>query len=68
MVAQSGSKPKVSDTPACRDRGYPRSKDLSRSWRWDTELTPNPALQPTANPLRGLSAAELGRYASLSHR
>ena len=24
---------------------------------------PNPALQPTANPLRGLSAAELGRYA-----
>ena len=22
----------------------------------------NPALQPTANPLRGLSAAELGRY------
>ena len=22
---------------------------------------PNPALQPTANPLRGLSAAELGR-------
>ena len=24
----------------------------------------NPALQPTANPLRGLSAAELGRYAS----
>ena len=24
----------------------------------------NPALQPTANPLRGLSAAELGRYVS----
>ena len=24
----------------------------------------NTALQPTANPLRGLSAAELGRYAS----
>ena len=23
----------------------------------------NPPLQPTANPLRGLSAAELGRYA-----
>ena len=23
----------------------------------------NPALQPTANPLRGLPAAELGRYA-----
>ena len=23
--------------------------------------SPNPALQPTANPLRGLSAAELGR-------
>ena len=23
----------------------------------------NPVLQPTANPLRGLSAAELGRYA-----
>ena len=23
---------------------------------------PNQALQPTANPLRGLSAAELGRY------
>ena len=22
----------------------------------------NPALQPTANPLRGVSAAELGRY------
>ena len=26
---------------------------------------PNPALQPTANPLRGLSAAELGRYAAI---
>ena len=24
---------------------------------------PNQPLQPTANPLRGLSAAELGRYA-----
>ena len=24
----------------------------------------NTALQPTANPLRGLSAAELGRYAA----
>ena len=24
----------------------------------------NKALQPTANPLRGLSAAELGRYAA----
>ena len=24
----------------------------------------NKALQPTANPLRGLSAAELGRYAT----
>ena len=24
----------------------------------------NKTLQPTANPLRGLSAAELGRYAS----
>ena len=24
---------------------------------------PNQSLQPTANPLRGLSAAELGRYA-----
>ena len=24
----------------------------------------NKALQPTANPLRGLSAAELGRYVS----
>ena len=23
----------------------------------------NPALQPTANPLRGLSVAELGRWA-----
>ena len=28
------------------------------------EITHNPALQPTANPLRGLSAAELGRYVS----
>ena len=27
-------------------------------------MRPNPALQPTANPLRGLSAAELGRYAA----
>ena len=27
---------------------------------------PNPALQPTANPLRGLSAPELGRYARRS--
>ena len=26
-------------------------------------MRPNPALQPTANPLRGLSAAEFGRYA-----
>ena len=26
-------------------------------------MVANPALQPTANPLRGLSAAELGRYA-----
>ena len=25
---------------------------------------PNQSLQPTANPLRGLSAAELGRYAA----
>ena len=25
---------------------------------------PNQSLQPTANPLRGLSAAELGRYAT----
>ncbi len=25
-------------------------------------ITPNKALQLTANPLRGLSAAELGRY------
>ena len=24
----------------------------------------NPTLQPTANPLRGLPAAELGRYAA----
>ena len=27
-------------------------------------MTPNKALQLTANPLRGLSAAELGRYAA----
>ena len=27
-------------------------------------MTANQSLQPTANPLRGLSAAELGRYAS----
>jgi hypothetical protein len=27
------------------------------------EAIPNKALQLTANPLRGLSAAELGRYA-----
>jgi hypothetical protein len=26
--------------------------------------TPNKALQLTSNPLRGLSAAELGRYAA----
>ena len=30
-----------------------------------TKNRPNKALQPTANPLRGLPAAELGRYASL---
>ena len=29
-------------------------------------MSANPALQPTANPLRGLSAAELGRYAANS--
>ena len=28
------------------------------------QMMHNTALQPTANPLRGLSAAELGRYAS----
>ena len=28
------------------------------------KILPDPALQPTANPLRGLSAAELGRHAS----
>ena len=27
-------------------------------------MRPNQSLQPTANPLRGLSAAELGRYVS----
>ena len=27
-------------------------------------MSHNNALQPTANPLRGLSAAELGRYAA----
>ena len=27
----------------------------------------NPALQPTANPLRGLPAAELGRYAASNY-
>ena len=26
------------------------------------DMTANQSLQPTANPLRGLSAAELGRY------
>ena len=30
---------------------------------WSGELPANQSLQPTANPLRGLSAAELGRYA-----
>ena len=29
---------------------------------------PNQALQPTASPLRGLSAAELGRYALVWRR
>ena len=28
------------------------------------DMTANQSLQPTANPLRGLSAAELGRYAA----
>ena len=63
MVAQSSSQPKVSDTSTYRDHGHPCSKDLSRPWRRATELTPNQSLQPTANPLRGLPAAELGRYA-----
>ena len=31
---------------------------------WSERLRANQSLQPTANPLRGLSAAELGRYAS----
>ena len=61
MVAQSRSQPKVSDTPTYGGHGHPCSKDLSRPWRLAAELTPNQSLQPTANPLRGLSAAELGR-------
>ena len=32
-------------------------------FRFELGMMHNPALQPTANPLRGLSAAELGRYA-----
>ena len=30
-------------------------------FRFELGMMHNPALQPTANPLRGLSAAELGR-------
>ena len=33
-------------------------------FRFELGMMHNPALQPTVNPLRGLSAAELGRYAS----
>ena len=39
---------------------------LAARWtilNWKKQALPNQSLQPTANPLRGLSAAELGRYA-----
>ena len=36
---------------------------LTKSLVESTNAPPNKALQLTANPLRGLSAAELGRYA-----
>ena len=36
----------------------------SKSLSANGATSSNQALQPTANPLRGLSAAELGRYAS----
>ena len=63
MVAQFSTQPEVSDTSTYRDHEHPCSQDLSRPWRRTAELTPNQSLQPTANPLRGLSAAELVRYA-----
>ena len=37
-------------------------KSLSGGVIVNVEYPPNKALQLTANPLRGLSAAELGRY------
>ena len=52
---------------------------IGPTWTWTSEWKPfailidfhfelgmmhNTALLPTANPLRGLSAAELGRYAA----
>ena len=33
----------------------------------EKKILPNQSLQPTANPLRGLSAAELGRYTEETH-
>ena len=33
-------------------------------FRFERGMMHNPVLEPTANPLRGLSAAEFGRYAA----
>ena len=40
--------------------------DKCRGTIYRLPMQPNQSLQPTANPLRGLSAAELGRYAALN--
>ena len=53
MVAQSSAQPKVIGTATCRDSGHPRLKNLSRSWRQATELTPNQSLQPMLLTRRG---------------
>jgi len=37
---------------------------VTHSFTFEVQRSPNKALQLTANPLRGLSAAELGRQAA----
>ena len=43
------------------DAHYPNNDDYLGDENDDRVFTLNPVLQPTANPLRGLPAAELGR-------
>ena len=49
-------------TPRSRSRRHVTNQpDFATEPDVAASQPPNPALQPTANPLRGLSAAELGR-------